>query len=146
MRILTYILGLLLTLQACQQSGTSQQNSVIDQMAEDRLDSTLQSIVDDSVVMGASALIFEQGKEVYFNAYGYADREAGVPMARNTIATIYSMTKPISGVTLMTLYEQGAFSLEDSLAMYAPEFANMQVVTGLDDCRYHPAYCRILSP
>ena len=103
---------------------------VIDQKAKNRLDATLQSFISDSLVAGASALIFEKGEEVYFSAYGHADREAGVPMARNTIATIYSMTKPISGTTLMTLYEKEAFQLEDALAQYAPEFADMQVLTG----------------
>jgi CubicO group peptidase (beta-lactamase class C family) len=126
----------LLTLLACKQAAETTettQSLVIDQAAKERLDATLQSFIADSIVVGASALIFEQGQEVYFNAFGYADREAGVPMARNTIATIYSMTKPISGTTLMTLYEKGAFQLEDPLAKYAPEFADMQVVTGLDE-------------
>ncbi|HCX76495.1 MAG TPA: serine hydrolase, partial [Algoriphagus sp.] len=56
-------------------------------------------------VAGISALVYEKGEEVYFNAFGYADREAGVPMDRNTIVKIYSMTKPVTGVALMSLYE-----------------------------------------
>ncbi|MBT33426.1 MAG: serine hydrolase [Thalassobius sp.] len=131
-----YFLGVLAALYACQhptETTETEQNSIIDQSAKNRLDSTLQSFVQDSIVAGVSALIFEKGKEAYFNAYGYADREAGVPMDRNTIVTIYSMTKPITGTTLMTLYEKGLFKLEDSLAKYAPEFAEMQVATGLDD-------------
>ncbi|MDN5217463.1 serine hydrolase domain-containing protein [Fulvivirgaceae bacterium BMA12] len=131
-----FILSSLIAFSACKQATEikeTEQGLVIDHVAKNRVDSTLQSFIADSTVVGASALIFEKGKEVYFNAYGYADREAGVPMARNTIVTIYSMTKPITGTALMTLYEKGAFQLEDSLSAYAPEFADMQVATGLDE-------------
>jgi len=97
-----------------------------------RLDSTLNSMVETGMVAGASALIFEKGKEAYFNAYGYADKEAKVPMDRNTIAIIYSMTKPVTGAALMTLYDKGAFQLDEPLSKYAPEFADMQVFAGID--------------
>ena len=130
------LIFIVIALNACQQATETtetEQSLVIDQMVKHRIDSTLQSFVVDSTVVGASALIFEKGKEVYFNAFGYADREAGVHMARNTIVTIYSMTKPITGTTLMTLYEKGAFQLDDPLSRYAPEFTDMQAVTGLDD-------------
>lgn len=53
-------------------------------------------------------------------------------MARNTIAQIFSMTKPITGVALMTLHEEGAFDLDDPVSRYAPEFANMRVYAGQD--------------
>jgi len=127
---------LLCLLSACKKNlepNATVQEPVIDELAKQRIDSVLKAFVSDSIVAGASALIFEKGKEVYFNAYGYADREAGVPMDRNTIVTIFSMTKPITGTALMTLYEKGAFQLEDSLAKYAPEFTDMQVLTGWDD-------------
>lgn len=97
-----------------------------------RIDSTLKSFIDSNKTMGISALIVEKGKEVYFNAYGYADKEANTPMDRNTIVRIFSMTKPITGVALMTLYEKGLFKLDDPLSKYAPEFANMQVFRGVD--------------
>ncbi len=136
MKNIAYLLIVIVTMGACNKATKdkkTQQDLVIDQDAKDRLDATLQSFVTDSMVAGASALIIEKGEEVYFNAAGYADREASVLMARNTIVTIYSMTKPITGVTLMTLYENGDFQLEDPLSKYAPEFTNMQVVTGLTE-------------
>lgn len=105
---------------------------IIDKSAKARIDSTLKSFVDAGSIAGVSALIFEKNKEVYFNAFGYADREAKRTMNRNTIVRIYSMTKPITGVALMTLYEQGAFQLDDPLSKYAPEFANMKVYKGVD--------------
>ncbi|MGF1558343.1 MAG: serine hydrolase domain-containing protein [Flavobacteriaceae bacterium] len=97
-----------------------------------RLDSTLQAFVKSKNVAGVSALIFEKDQEVYFNAFGHADRELEKPMDRNTIVQIYSMTKPVTGVALMTLYEEGKFSLDDPLSKFAPEFANMTVFTGVD--------------
>src|SRR5919205_391215 len=106
--------------------------TVIDKLARERIDATLKSFVDSGKVVGVSALIFEKNKEVYYNAFGYANREAKVPMDRKTIVRIYSMTKPITGVALMTLYEKGAFQLDDPLSKYAPEFANMKVYKGVD--------------
>ncbi len=53
-------------------------------------------------------------------------------MDRNTIVQIYSMTKPITGTALMTLYEEGKFDLDDPVAKYAPEFTDIKVYTGED--------------
>ncbi len=105
---------------------------VIDQTAKSRIDSVLKGFVDSGNIAGVSALIFEKDREVYFNAFGYADREAEKPMDRNTIVQIYSMTKPVTGTALMTLYEQGKFDLDDPIEKYAPEFSNMTVYTGVD--------------
>ncbi len=106
--------------------------SIVGPTAAARIDSLLQDYVNTGQVAGISALVFEKGQEAYFGAYGYSDRDKGVPMARNTLVQIYSMTKPITGTALMTLYETGAFDLDDPLAKYAPEFENMQVYTGVD--------------
>jgi CubicO group peptidase (beta-lactamase class C family) len=105
---------------------------IIDKSAKARIDSTLKSFVESGNVAGVSALIFEKNKEVYYNAFGYADREAKLQMNRNTIVRIYSMTKPTTGVALMTLYEKGAFRLDDPLSKYAPEFRDMKVYKGVD--------------
>lgn len=105
---------------------------VVSQSVQARVDSALKSLVDDGRVAGVSALIYEKNKEVYYNAFGFADREAGTPMDRNTIVRIFSMTKPVTGVALMQLYEKGAFQLDDPLEKYAPEFANAKVFVGED--------------
>jgi CubicO group peptidase (beta-lactamase class C family) len=105
---------------------------IIDDSAAARIDSTLQYFIDSGTFAGASALIYEKDREVYYNAFGMADREAGKPMERNTIVQIFSMTKPITGVAFMLLYEEGAFQLDDPLSMYAPEFADMKVYAGQD--------------
>lgn len=106
---------------------------LINDAAKSRIDSTLKGLVEENSVAGVSALIFEKNKEVYFNAFGYADRESQTKKDRNTVVRIYSMTKPITGTALMQLYEKGAFDLDDPLAKYAPEFAEMKVFAGVDD-------------
>jgi CubicO group peptidase (beta-lactamase class C family) len=107
-------------------------DAIVTVTVKDRIDSTLKSFTDSGKTVGVSALIFEKGKEVYYNAFGYADREAKTPMDRNTIVRIFSMTKPVTGVALMTLYEKGAFQLDDPLSKYLPEFADMKVFKGVD--------------
>jgi CubicO group peptidase (beta-lactamase class C family) len=105
---------------------------ILNDITKSRIDSTLKSLVDSGSVAGVSALIFEKDKEVYFNAFGYADREKKVSMDRSTIVRIFSMTKPVTGAALMKLYEEGKFQLDDPLSKYAPEFANLKVFAGFD--------------
>lgn len=105
---------------------------LVNEKVQSRIDSALKALVDEGRVAGVSALIYEKNKEVYYNAFGYSDREQKVPMDRNTIVRIYSMTKPITGVALMTLYEKGAFQLDDPVEKFAPEFANMKVLKKVD--------------
>jgi CubicO group peptidase (beta-lactamase class C family) len=132
------LLGLALLLGACVYDGTPDETMekhtppVVDATAVARIDSTLQAYVTSGTIAGVSALLFEKGEEVYYNAFGLADREANRAMARNTIVQIFSMTKPITGVALMTLYEEGAFQLDDPVSQYAPEFENMRVYAGED--------------
>ena len=121
------------TLLSCDSNEVATENIVVDEAAKARIDSTLKSLVEEGSIAGVSALVYEKDQEVYFNAFGHADRESNVPMDRNTIVRIYSMTKPVTGVALMTLYEEGAFQLDDPLAKYAPEFDSMQVYMGEDE-------------
>ncbi len=97
-----------------------------------RIDEAIGGLVKSGALVGVSALVFQDGREAYFGAFGQADREARRPMARDTLVQIYSMTKPITGVALMTLYDQGKFQLEDPLAKYLPEFADVRVYAGTD--------------
>lgn len=105
---------------------------IVNQQAKGRIDSTLGALVQAGSIAGVSALIFERDREVYFGAFGLADREAQRAMSRSAIAQIFSMTKPVTGVALMQLYEQGKFLLDDPLAKFAPEFADVRVFDGVD--------------
>lgn len=106
-----------------------------------RIDDTLAGYVDRGELVGVSALVFEDGREAYFGAFGMADREAEHSMRRDTLVRIYSMTKPITGVVLMTFYEEGLFELDDPLAKYLPEYADIQVFAGMEngEARLEPA-------
>jgi len=92
-----------------------------------RIDATLGGFIERDELVGISALVFERGEEAYFGAFGMADREAERAMQRDTIVQIFSMTKPITGVTLMTFYEEGLFELDDPLEKHLPEFAGIQL-------------------
>jgi CubicO group peptidase (beta-lactamase class C family) len=131
---LLVVVGVLAT--ACQAPKTEEtttiSSGIISDAAKARIDSTLQAMVDSAKIIGVSALIVEKDKEVYFNSFGFADREASKPFDRNTIVRIYSMTKPVTGTALMQLYEKGMFQLDDPLEKYLPEFANMKVIAGSD--------------
>lgn len=96
------------------------------------IDAALQGFVERGQIAGAEAIVFKDGQEVYYGSFGSADREAHRPMSRDTLIQIYSMSKPITGVALMQLYEQGRFQLDDPLAKYLPEFAHMKVYVGED--------------
>jgi CubicO group peptidase (beta-lactamase class C family) len=95
-----------------------------------RVDRTLKSFVAKGRVIGASVLIWKDGREAHFDAEGLADREAGRAFARDTQVQIFSMTKPVTGVALMQLWEQGKFGLDDPLARYLAQFAKVQVYDG----------------
>lgn len=115
------------------------QTLVIDKQ---RIDAALAQMIASDRAGGVSALVWQDGREVYYGSAGFADRAANRPMARDTIAQIYSMTKPVTGVALMQLWEAGKFRLDDPLAKYLPEYANMRVYAGKDAAgqpRYAPA-------
>ena len=108
------------------------QGPVVSQVQRAPIDAALGAMVESKQIVGASALVFQHGQEVYFGAFGLADRENNKPFTRNTIVQIFSMTKPVVGVALMKLYERGKFQLDEPLAKYLPEFANVKVFVGLD--------------
>jgi CubicO group peptidase (beta-lactamase class C family) len=78
-------------------------------------------------IPGAVVAIVRRGKLVYFEAFGYRDKTAGVPMTTDTIFNIASMTKPATAVGAMMLYEHGRLLIDDALATYFPKFADMRV-------------------
>lgn len=83
--------------------------------------------VTEKRIPGALGLIARRGKIAYQESFGLADVEAGKPMQLDTIHRIYSMTKPITSVAVLMLYEEGKFQLSDPVAKYLPEFAKLQV-------------------
>jgi CubicO group peptidase (beta-lactamase class C family) len=95
-----------------------------------RIDDRLRTYVDDGRLPGWQVLVTRRGQVVHSSVYGQRDLEAGLPVETDTLWRIYSMTKPITAVAAMSLYEQAAFSLNDELSRYLPEFADMRVLVG----------------
>ena len=95
-----------------------------------RLAGAMEQLVDDRRLAGTTAAVARHGKLAFFGTFGQRDIEAGAPMTPDVIFRIYSMSKPITGVALMILYEEGKFKLSDPVARYIPEFANLQVAVG----------------
>ncbi|MFP4845969.1 serine hydrolase domain-containing protein [Winogradskyella sp. PE311] len=93
----------------------------------DSLKSVLNSYVDSKQLAGIQTAILHNKELIHYNSYGYADIESKKPLDEESIFRIFSMTKPITSVGLMQLYEQGKFKLEDPLHLYIPEFKNMTV-------------------
>jgi CubicO group peptidase (beta-lactamase class C family) len=96
-----------------------------------RLDDYMAAVVAQGRVAGMTTLLARHGRVVEFNAYGKASLEAGTPMSKDEIFRIYSMTKPMTGVAMMILFEQGKWRLDDPVTRYVPEFKNLRVMTGL---------------
>ena len=96
------------------------------------IDKALQGFIERGQIAGAEAIVFKDGQELYYGSFGFADREAHRAMSRDALIQIYSMSKPITGVAFMQLYEQGLFQLDDPLSKYLPEFAKMKVYVGED--------------
>ena len=91
-----------------------------------------QQYIDDNLVAGTVTLIARKGKVVHFEANGFMDAENKIPMRKDAIFRIASMTKPITSIALMMLWEEGKFQLNDPVAKFLPEFANQQVSTTSD--------------
>ena len=87
----------------------------------------LQALVDEGRLAGVTTLVARHGKVVMFDAYGYQDLDAKKPLAKDTIFRIASMTKPIAGVAMMMLWEQGKWTLDDPVAKHIPEFTDLKV-------------------
>lgn len=99
-----------------------------------RLDKAISSTLignskDPDCNIGAAICIIKDGKEVYRNEYGEADKEKHIPMEKKSIFRCYSMTKPITSVAVMTLVEKGILALSDPVSNFIPSFKNQTVLT-----------------
>ena len=86
-----------------------------------------QRYIEPGKIAGAQMAIVRGGTLGYFESFGAQDRERGVAVADDAIWRLYSMTKPITGVAMMTLYERGHFQLDDPVERWIPEWRNLTV-------------------
>ena len=92
-----------------------------------QLRSGMKELVDQGRLAGAVTMVSRHGKVVEFDASGKRDIAANAPMQKDSIFRIYSMSKPITGVAMMILFEEGKWQLNDPVAKYIPEFAKLKV-------------------
>ena len=98
----------------------------------EKLSTFMQSLVDDGKIAGGVTMMARHGKVIHLKAVGMADREEKKAMQTNSIFRIASMSKPITSVAIMRLYEQGKVGLDDPVSKYIPEFKNPQVLVNVD--------------
>src|ERR1700761_3335833 len=103
-----------------------------------RLDDNFARYVDDGRLSGWLLAVSRHGKLVHVSHYGHRDREAGLEVTPDTLWRIYSMTKPITSVAAMMLYEEGRFQLTDPVSKFIPAFKDMRVFPGGSDQRPVP--------
>lgn len=87
----------------------------------------VQAFIDKEKIAGASVIVARKGEIVLFETLGMMDKEAKKPMKQDTILRFYSMTKPITSVAAMMLYEEGKLKLDDPVSKYIPEFKSLKV-------------------
>ena len=99
----------------------------------EKLHAAMHKVVDAKALAGMTTMVIRHGRIVEFDAYGVQSLATGVPMQADTLFRIYSQSKPITGVAMMILYQQGKWRLDDPVSKFIPEFAHLKVFKGLDD-------------
>jgi CubicO group peptidase (beta-lactamase class C family) len=98
----------------------------------ERLHTFIQSVVDKKELAGAVTILARHGKIVDYRAYGMRDLASSTPMTEDTIFRDYSMSKPVTGVAMLILYEEGKWLPSDPISKFIPEFAHLKVFNGFD--------------
>ena len=98
----------------------------------DNLHKLIQDEIDHHRLAGAITILARHGKIVEYRTYGMRDLATSKPMTKDTIFRDFSMTKPVTGVAMMILYEQGKWLPTDPISKYIPEFAHLKVFNGVD--------------
>jgi len=135
MRYIRYIIFLLWAPLAAAAADMPRADPTSEGMSADALAAIrphFEAYVDEGKLAGLATLVARHGKIVHFETYGDRDKASGDPVSPDTIYRIYSMTKPITGVALMMLYEEGKFQLEDPVEKYIPGFKDARVFAGED--------------
>jgi CubicO group peptidase (beta-lactamase class C family) len=98
-----------------------------------RIETAMKRLVDDKQVAGLVTLLERHGKVVEYNAVGSKDVRKADAVQKDSIFRIYSMTKPLTGLAMMMLYEEGKWRIDDPVSRHIPEFARMKVYTGKNE-------------
>lgn len=129
------VIALLTATSAAAQQGNAANPSTAGFIPERlvRIDSAIETEIVNGKIAGAVAIIIRNGTIVYHKSFGFADIGTQTPMETGSIFRIASMTKVVTTVAAMVLYERGLFQLNDPVAKYIPAFANMKVISAVDE-------------
>lgn len=94
-----------------------------------KLDGAMEQVVSDQDVAGMVWLLVRNGEIATYETRGYAAVDSQAPMSRDTLFRIYSMSKPVTGVAMMILHEEGLWDFDDPISKHIPEFADLQVLS-----------------
>ncbi len=124
------IAAILATAPACQ-AQTAAPAVASKDAAFQELDSSMHALVDQGRLPGVVTYVSKGGKTLHYDIYGKSDLATGAPLKADTIFRIYSQTKPVTGVAMMMLYEEGKWGLDDPITKFLPELANLKVFKGI---------------
>lgn len=95
-----------------------------------QIKNVIRNSIEKSELAGANVLLIKGNKEIFYHEDGYADMEAGIPIKRDSIFRLYSMSKPVTAVSVMILLERGEIDLYEPVSKFLPGFKNQMVASG----------------
>ena len=128
----TFFVLLIILVCSCQNDISKLQSVGISADSLNVATKRLHKYVDEGKLPGTYVKIIKDGKVVYDDKYGFIDIDKKKPIEENSLYRIFSMTKPITAVAIMSLYDQGKLNLDDKVSKYIPEFLDTQVYKELD--------------
>lgn len=128
----TFFVLLIILVGSCQTDISILQSVGISEDSLNVATKRLHKYVDEGKLPGTYVKIIKDGKVVFDDKYGFIDIDKKKPIEENSLYRIFSMTKPITAVAIMSLYDQGKLNLDDKVSKYIPEFLDTQVYKELD--------------
>ena len=136
MKRLFFVLIIIFLVSGCSQTSSTfdlPENQGVSSERLDRIDSYLNKAIEKNQIPGAVALIRRNNKIIYNKAFGYSDVENKIMYSTDDIFRIASMTKAVTSLAVLMLWEEGEFNLDDPIEKYIPEFKDLKVLTDFNE-------------
>ncbi|MDB9779038.1 serine hydrolase [Flavobacteriaceae bacterium] len=136
MKKIIFALTIIFLVSGCSQTSSTfdlPENQGVSSERLDRIDSYLNKAIEKNQIPGAVALIRRNNKIIYNKAFGYSDVENKIMYSTDDIFRIASMTKAVTSLAVLMLWEEGEFNLDDPIEKYIPEFKDLKVLTDFNE-------------
>ena len=136
MKKIIFALTIIFLASGCSQNTSTfdlPENQGVSSVRLDRIDSYLNKMIKENQIPGAVALIRRNNKIIYNKAFGYSDVENKIKYSTDDIFRIASMTKAVTSLAVLMLWEEGGFNLDDPIEKYIPEFKNLKILTDFNE-------------